>query len=125
MEILRRDKALHRDKGDGTVVDYYIFREYEIHHNVIAPGTTQQWHRHNEIEETILLIDGELEARWREGEEAFVESVAAGDVVRVARSVHTFANVGQKQARFVVFRLLLDGTDKRDLIRTDKILEDE
>lgn len=31
--------AIHIDKDNGTSVDYYLFDEYEIHFNLIAPHT--------------------------------------------------------------------------------------
>jgi uncharacterized RmlC-like cupin family protein len=85
----------------------------------------QQWHHHEDIEETLLIVSGELEARWREHDKTHAERVTGGDIVRVGRSVHTFANTGHSVSTFVVFRLVLDGKDKRDLIKNDKIVDDD
>jgi quercetin dioxygenase-like cupin family protein len=122
---LRRNCAIHRDKGNGTVVDYYIFPEYEIHYNEVAPGAVQEWHHHDLIEETLFIVSGELEARWHEHDKTLTERITSGDIVRVGRSVHTFANTGESTARFVVFRLVLDGKDRRDLIKNDKVVDSE
>jgi uncharacterized cupin superfamily protein len=116
---------VHRDKGEGTSVDYYIFPEYEIHYNELAAGTVQQWHHHEAIEETLLILDGELDARWREDDKIRTECVYSGDIVRVGRSIHTFANMGHGVTTFVVFRLVLDGHDKRHLIKSDKVVDDD
>jgi hypothetical protein len=43
--------------------------------------------------------------------------------VRVADSVHTFENRSAKPVKFVVVRLVLDGTDKSALIKSDKVLD--
>jgi uncharacterized cupin superfamily protein len=123
-QIVRRRQALRRDKGNGTAVDYFIFHEYEIHSNEIAPGTVQEWHRHERIEETLLLLEGELALQWRVDGESRSELIMAGDVVRVARSMHTLANLSAASARFVVFRLILSGVDNRELFRTDKVSEE-
>lgn len=41
-------------------------------------------------------------------------------MVRVFDSVHTFENDTDEITEFVVFRFVPDGTDKRELIKTDK-----
>ena len=42
------------------------------------------------------------------------------DIVRVHHSVHTFENDTDEITEFVVFRFVPDGTDKREMIKTDK-----
>ena len=91
----------------------------------MAHGTVQQWHHHEAIEETLFIISGDLEARWRDGTDTMVEHLGAGDIERVGRSVHTFANTGTTDVQFVVFRLVLDGTDKRELIKNDKVVDEQ
>ena len=39
MEYYYLDDAIYVDKKDGTKVHYFIFDEFEIHYNSIAPHT--------------------------------------------------------------------------------------
>lgn len=66
MKIIRKQEATHVDKPEGTKVDYYLRPEYEIHMNEQVPGSTQTWHHHEHILETLFIIEGELTAKWKE-----------------------------------------------------------
>lgn len=123
MNITPRNDAIFRDKGTGTLVHYYIEPEYEVHYNEVMPGTEQEWHHHERIEEILFIVDGELEARWREGEREERRIVRAGDLVKVGKVSHTFANTSNVAARFVVFRMVPDGIDKREIIQHDKVID--
>jgi mannose-6-phosphate isomerase-like protein (cupin superfamily) len=112
--------AIFRDKGDGTTVSYYLFDEYEIHVNVIEAGTVQGWHHHDRIIETLYVTAGSIEARWLDNGHVVTRRLDRGDMVTVGASVHTFANPFDHPAEFLVFRLVPDGTDKRDLIKNDR-----
>jgi uncharacterized RmlC-like cupin family protein len=120
VQVTRRAESIARDKADGTSVRYYIFPEYEVHANEIEPGSTQQWHHHELIEEVIYVVSGRLVVIWQNGSAVETEELATGDLVRVGTSAHTLANRSSEVARFVVFRMVPDGTDKRDLMRGDK-----
>jgi uncharacterized RmlC-like cupin family protein len=124
MEIISRSDTIFVDKQDGTKVNYYITREYEVHYNEVDAGTEQQWHHHRQIDESIFMIAGSLQAMWMEGDIARSREVTAGDLVRVQNDVHTFANVSNAPARFVVFRMVPDGADKREIIKGDKVVDD-
>ena len=41
-------------------------------------------------------------------------------LILVKDSIHTLINRSTKECKFVVFRLVLDGKNKRDLIKNDK-----
>ncbi len=124
MEILRRANAQHTDKPDGTKIDYYLFPEYEIHYNEIPSGTTQVWHHHEKIEETLLILDGELEARWKdENSQEQKTLVRKGDLIRTGNTPHTFANTSSASVSFVVFKLVLSGVSHQDIFKNDKIID--
>ena len=53
-----RKDVIHVDKTNGTSVNYYIFPEYEVHTNCIAPHSVQEWHYHEKISETLLITKG-------------------------------------------------------------------
>ena len=121
MEIIKEGICVNKD--DGTQVDYYIFPEYEIHYNVLKPHSIQQWHHHNIIEETIYIISGEIEIHWIYDNLPFSRKLCHGNVIRVENTPHTFENVSEDKATFVVFRLLLSGIDAREKIKTDKHID--
>lgn len=123
MEITRQAEAIFRNKGNGTSVRYYIYPEYEVHHNEILPHTVQQWHHHEIIEETLYIMSGQLTAYLAENDSVFSEQLNQGDIIRVGSIPHTFANLSDKTVQFLVFRMVPDGTDKRETIKTDKVVD--
>lgn len=125
MEIFRAENAIHSKKPDGTILDYYLFPEYEIHYNEVPPGTIQIWHHHEQIEETVLMLDGELEVRWRdEGVEEQKTELKKGDLIRTGNVSHTFANLSGDLAKFIVFKLVLSGTNHHELLKRDKVVDE-
>lgn len=120
MEILNRQDAIHKEKPDGTRVDYYLQPEYEIHYNEVPSGTTQEWHSHQTVEEVIFMINGSLEVEWLEENKKLKETVQKGDLIRVENSVHTFTNIGNEVATFIVIKLILTGNNNSQTFRDDK-----
>jgi uncharacterized cupin superfamily protein len=125
MKIISQNQAVHIDKAEGSAVEFYIFPEYEVHYNEIKPGTVQLWHHHSRISETLFVVSGEIEAHWiDENGQKTMKVVTAGDVVEVENSPHTFINTSQGVVKFVVFRFVPTGEDKREMIKNDKVLDD-
>lgn len=122
-EVIRKADTIHVKKETGTEVNYYIFDEAEIHLNKIMPHTVQEWHYHTEIDENLLITKGSLLCRYIDENGTEKSCYAAkDDVVRVHNSVHTFENDTDDVTEFVVFRFVPDGRNKRELIKTDKII---
>lgn len=121
-KVIHKEDSVHVIKETGTEVNYYIFEEAEIHLNRIMPHTVQEWHFHQKIDENILITKGKLLCRYIDdsGVEKSCYAVE-NDVVRVFDSVHTFENDTDEITEFVVFRYVPDGTDKRELIKGDKV----
>jgi len=115
MQILRRAEALQRTRPDGTSILYYLFDEYELHYNQLPPGTIQLWHHHNDLEEVLYVIEGDLDVQWTVNGERREDVARAGDIVRVEQSSHTFVNASPTVVTFLVIRLVLDGRDKRGI----------
>lgn len=124
MKIHSKSSAIHVDKKEGSAVDYYIYPEYEIHYNEIAPGIVQGWHHHPTISETLFIMEGEIEAHWIDESGAKQQKiVTAGDVIEVEDTPHTFINNSENVVKFVVFRFVPTGENKHELIKNDKVLD--
>jgi quercetin dioxygenase-like cupin family protein len=120
MQIVRKDNATFLAKPNGTNVWYYLFQEYEIHYNEIAPGTVQEWHCHDIIEEMIYAISGQLQAEWIEDGKRYKQILSQGDLIRSENSIHTFTNPTESTTTFFALKLVLDGKDKSRTFQTDK-----
>lgn len=120
MEITRKIDSVTVTKKSGTEVSYYLFPEYEIHYNVIDGAIVQDWHQHTKIEETLLVLSGKLEIYWEEGYSVKSTILNTGDLARVENTVHSIKNHGSSPAEFIVFKLILNETDKREIFKTDK-----
>jgi mannose-6-phosphate isomerase-like protein (cupin superfamily) len=122
IKFIEKKDAINIHKDNGTDVSYYIFNEFEIHMNKISPKSIQEWHYHSKIEETLMIIKGELTCRWLEYGEEMSKKISANEVVRVGNSTHTFENETDEEVEFIVFRFIPDGVDKREIIKNDKVV---
>ena len=122
IQFLRENDAITIHKDNGTDVSYYIFNEFEIHMNKISPKSIQEWHYHSKIEETLMIIKGDLTCRWLECGEERSKKITVNEIVRVGNSTHTFENETDEEVEFIVFRFVPDGIDKREIIKSDKIV---
>ena len=124
MKIIHKIQALHIDKPEGSAVDYFLFPEYEVHYNELKPGTIQQWHHHQQINETLFIIEGELELWWLENGAKVSRVVTAGDLIQGENTPHTFINATDKPVRMIAFRFVPDGQNKSQIIKNDKYLDE-
>lgn len=125
MKIHRLADATQRVKPSGTEVYYHLFPEYEIHLNEKPARSVSEWHRHEQISETIIMIGGELEVVWideRGGHKG--ATIRAGDIAEVGQSLHTLRNQTEHPARFIVLKQVLTGRDLRPVFTTDKVVEE-
>lgn len=121
-EIITIEDSISVVKDNRTRVNYFIFNEYEIHLNTIPSGAVQEWHFHSKLEESILILTGELLLSWQDHGQIYNQLLKEGTIVRVKDSVHTFSNTSSRDTTFVVFRFIPDGQDKRELIKNDKTI---
>ena len=121
-EIITIEDSISVVKDNCTRVNYFIFNEYEIHLNTIPSGAVQEWHFHSKLEESILILTGELLLSWQDHGQIYNQLLKEGTIVRVKGSVHTFSNTSSRDTTFVVFRFIPDGQDKRELIKNDKTI---
>jgi len=122
IQFLGKNDAITIHKDNGTDVSYYIFNEFEIHMNKISPKSIQEWHYHSKIEETLMIIKGDLTCRWVECGEERSKKITVNEMVRVGNSTHTFENETDEEVEFIVFRFVPDGIDKRAIIKNDKVV---
>lgn len=122
LEIYDTTDSIYVEKENQTKVNYFIFDEYEIHLNTLPPHSIQEWHKHHKIEEVIFVISGELKILWKEAEKTECRIVLENSIVRVKNSIHTLENDSDQEVRFLVYRMVPDGVDKRDMIKNDKEL---
>ena len=71
------------------------------------------------------MIKGKLTCKWMEDGKEKVRILCKDEIVRVKNSVHTFENNTNEEAKFVVFRFIPDGIDKREIIKNDKTVVDK
>ena len=97
MKITHRNDVTYVEKPEGTKVAYYLFNDYEVHYNDQPPHTTQTWHHHEQIWETLYIIDGELMAYWRDENGNEQSAICtAGDLIETERTPHTFENTSDQ-----------------------------
>lgn len=120
VQIIKADEGISVVKESGTAVAYYLFDNFEIHKNLIPEGCLQDWHRHRRIEETLVVETGSLKVEWLEGQEIREQVVAAGEILRVKKSIHRLSNPGKEQATCVIFRFVRPEEPQADIIKHDK-----
>lgn len=123
MKIYHKRHALNVSKPEGLNVAYYLFNEYEIHYNEQLPNSTQVWHHHEKIWETLFIIEGELLAKWKENGIEKSETLIAGDLVETEKTPHTFMNNSDEIVKFIVIKQILNGENKKEDLKTDKVLD--
>ena len=123
MKITKKQDAVFVSNPEGTNVTYFLFPEYEVHINEQVPHSTQTWHHHEKIWETLYIIEGELIAQWKENGEAKKQIVKAGDLIETEHTPHTFSNDSDKVVKFIVIKQILNGEDKKEILKIDKVLD--
>ncbi|MNP55641.1 Cupin domain protein [compost metagenome] len=124
LDIFTKLDGISVTKENKTDVDYFIFDEFEIHLNKIPPNAKQEWHKHETIEEVLVVTKGELIVKWKENESIETTTVFKDNIVRVKKSIHTIENHTDEWAEFTVFRMVPSGENKREIIKNDKIIID-
>lgn len=123
MKIIKAEDVDYVDKPEGVSVHYYTFSDYEVHYNEQAPHTTQTWHHHEKIWESIYIIEGELIAYWREDSTEQSQKVVAGDMIETEWTPHTFSNESDNMVKFLVVKRMPSSVDYSETLRTDKVLD--
>lgn len=122
VDILTKLNAISVVKENKTNVDYYIFDEFEIHLNKIPPHSKQEWHRHEIIEEILVVNEGQMVISWKEDDAIIDRTLFKGSIARVKNSIHTIENITDNWAEFTVFRMVPTGNVKSEIIKNDKVV---
>ena len=123
MKVYHKKDAVNVSKPEGTNVTYYLIDEYEVHYNEQVPNSTQTWHHHEKVWETLYIIEGELIARWKENGVEKTETLRAGDLVETERTPHTFSNESEKSVKFLVIKQMPQGKDFKEILKGDKVID--
>ena len=86
-EIITIEDSISVVKDNCTRVNYFIFNEYEIHLNTIPSGAVQEWHFHSKLEESILILTGELLLSWQDHGQIYNQLLKEGTIVRVKLTI--------------------------------------
>ena len=124
MKIVPREKAKFFDSPEGRKARIYNFPEYEFQYDEQQPNTILKWHHHAKIWETIYIIEGELVARWKVNGEEKKQVVRAGDLVEPGFVSHTFENCSNEVVKFIAFKQVLSGENKKEMIDKDKVYDE-
>lgn len=122
VDILTKLNAISVVKKNKTNVDYFIFDEYEIHLNKIPPHSKQEWHKHEIIEEVLVITEGQIDIKWEENDTIMYRTLLKDSIARVKNSIHTIENTTNSWAEFTVFRIVPTGNMNREIIKKDKVV---
>jgi quercetin dioxygenase-like cupin family protein len=124
-EILAKKQAIFVEKDNGTQVDYFLFDTCEVHMNRIPPGSIQDWHAHEKIDELVIVNSGRLFLEWLEAGYHHKE-VSAGEIIRMNNSVHRLSNLSELEATCTIFRYVVPNENQATIIKNDKkVFSDE
>ena len=121
IDITRQASAISVTKSSGTQVDYYLYPEFEIHVNILPTGVVQDWHKHQQLDENIIVTSGEITVEYLENGNVSSQTVQENDVLRVKRSIHRLLNQSSEPAQFIVFRFVPTGQEQSELMKQDKV----
>lgn len=121
IDITRQASAISVTKSSGTQVDYYLNPEFEIHVNILPTGVVQDWHKHQQLDENIIVTSGEITVEYLENGHVSSQTVQENDVLRVKRSIHRLLNQSSEPAQFIVFRFVPTGQEQSELMKQDKV----
>lgn len=115
------DDAIYIEQPDMTKVFSHLFDECQIDVHYLPPDAYQDWRFYTQIEEIIYVVNGKMVCKYYEDNFKSEVIINSGDVLQVQNCIHTFVNPFEEECEFVVFRFVLDGINKKDLMKYDKV----
>jgi quercetin dioxygenase-like cupin family protein len=129
MEILRRNEVPFKNPGKGAEMRRYYelpHRGFRIVETLMPPGHVQNEHRHAELLDIMLVVEGEVAVTERTNDVLHEETLREGDMICFSPpSYHNVTNKSGAPAR--TFTLKMSGRTDRpaeeiaELFRTDWI----
>ena len=120
LEIIEKTDAISVEKDNGTLVDYFLFEEFELHYNTIPINCVQDWHSHHAIEEIIVVEQGEIVVEWIENGKIFTKIVKEKEIIRMKNSIHRLSNRSNTAVECTIFRFVPQHQDYSQKIKKDK-----
>lgn len=120
LDIINKKSAISVEKDNGTLVDYFLFEEFEVHYNKIPASCVQDWHSHHAIEEIIVVNQGILVVEWIENRKICKKIVGEKEIIRMKNSIHRISNRLNVIAECTIFRFVPQNQDYSQLIKQDK-----
>ena len=125
MKVYKNEDAIHHNRPEGIKAMYHLFKEYHFVYAEQPPHTTQPWHHHKIIHESLFIIDGELLLKWKEGNELRQQIVRSGDLIETENTSHSFTNQNDGVVRYIVIKQVLSGEDKVEVLERDRYSDED
>ncbi len=122
MKVITQKQSIHLKK-DYCHTWYYLRPEYEVHLNSQFVNTSQTWHHHEKVAETIFVIEGRLRLIWKAGGRLHKKIVRTGDMIETDHDPHTLVNISKKSAKLMVIKRVAMGKNNRKIFKSDKFLD--
>ncbi|MFA5052080.1 MAG: cupin domain-containing protein [Patescibacteria group bacterium] len=122
MKVITRRQAILRKKSYSHSW-YYLRPEYEVHYNEQFVNSTQTWHHHRRVAETLFVIEGILRLMWKTNGRLHTKIVRSGAMIETDNDPHSLANIGRKPAKLMVIKRVASGKDNRRIFKSDKFLD--
>ena len=123
MKIVTKNQANHVKKDNGVIVDYYRFKEYQLHFDEQPSGIQTDWHHHEKISEALFILEGNPKLQWKENGKIREQILNPGDLAEMEQNPHSLLNDSGKTIKYITLKLLLDDENKEDIFIEDKIAD--
>ncbi|MHC5247595.1 cupin domain-containing protein [Enterococcus sp. LJL90] len=114
--------AITVQKENGTLVDYYLRQNFEVHFNTLPKKLTQEWHAHQYLQEIVFVLTGGLAVEIFERNQTIKRiELAPHDLITMNNSLHRVINPFEEACQFIVFRFIPGPADYGRDITKDKL----
>lgn len=121
MRILRKKSIDYQKKSFGAESWYYPLGEHELIISTLDSGCATDWHKHEQVSESVMIIDGELVAEVEQEGEVVQERLGEGDLIEFGHDFHHVINESDQSVKFVTLKVVPTGVDNKAVFAKDKI----
>jgi mannose-6-phosphate isomerase-like protein (cupin superfamily) len=122
MKVIAQKQAKHLKKSYCDTW-YYLRNEYEVHLNNQFIKSTQTWHHHEKVAETLFVLEGKLRLMWKANGRLRTKIVRTGDLIETDHDPHTLVNISSKPVKLMVIKRIATGKNNRRVFKSDKFLD--